>query len=265
MSATPRRRVDRKLKIVGADQIPDAGEFRLTSAEATPRRTYYDGARAPSVSFLFEGGAPTDVRIEVIDRGTREVVDTWVEEAAEPNTRNTAKWDGRTADGAVAENGDYRFAIAGVAGGGPETTADARFAFHRFRFPLDARHEYGDGFGAGRGHEGQDVFAKCGSGLRAARGGRVQVNDTHPAAGNFLVIDGKGTKLDFIYAHLQQRSPLAERRRVRTGRLIGRVGDTGNASGCHLHFEVWSAPGWYEGGEALASVGSLLKTWDGWS
>ena len=23
---------------------------------------------------------------------------------------------------------------------------------------------------------------------------------------------------------------------------------TGNASTCHLHFEIWTAPGWYEGG-----------------
>jgi murein DD-endopeptidase MepM/ murein hydrolase activator NlpD len=68
-----------------------------------------------------------------------------------------------------------------------------------------------------------------------------------------------------MYAHLQKRSPLTEGARVRTGQPIGRVGDTGNASGCHLHFEIWSAPGWYEGGDAMPSVGRNLKLWDTWS
>ena len=31
--------------------------------------------------------------------------------------------------------------------------------------------------------------------------------------------------------------------RVYTGQRIGAVGDTGNARGCHLHFEMWRGPG----------------------
>ena len=41
-------------------------------------------------------------------------------------------------------------------------------------FPLPSKHEYGDGFGAGRGHDGQDLFAKCGRKLVAANDGKVQ-------------------------------------------------------------------------------------------
>jgi murein DD-endopeptidase MepM/ murein hydrolase activator NlpD len=51
---------------------------------------------------------------------------------------------------------------------------------------------------------------------------------------------------------------------VRTGQRIGEVGETGNASGCHLHFEIWSAPGWYEGGNFLNPT-KKLKRWDKWS
>ena len=64
---------------------------------------------------------------------------------------------------------------------------------HAYVFPLQARHSYGDGFGAGRDHQGQDVFAKCGSKLVAARSGRVQTVDSHGSAGNYIVIDGNST------------------------------------------------------------------------
>jgi len=29
-------------------------------------------------------------------------------------------------------------------------------------FPISGKHSYGDGLGAGRGHQGQDLLAKCG-------------------------------------------------------------------------------------------------------
>ena len=49
---------------------------------------------------------------------------------------------------------------------------------------------------------------------------------------------------------------------MRTGQRIGRVGLSGNASDCHLHFELWSRPGWYDGGRAMRSVSRQLKHWD---
>jgi murein DD-endopeptidase MepM/ murein hydrolase activator NlpD len=51
---------------------------------------------------------------------------------------------------------------------------------------------------------------------------------------------------------------------VHTGQMIGRVGDSGNAQGCHLHYEMWDAPGWYDGGDAFDPL-RFLKLWDGWS
>ena len=64
--------------------------------------------------------------------------------------------------------------------------------------------------------------------------------------------------------HLKKRGP-HKGSRVRTGEKIGRVGQTGNASGCHLHFEMWSRPGWYEGGHAMRTLTKKLKKWDHWS
>jgi murein DD-endopeptidase MepM/ murein hydrolase activator NlpD len=254
-----------RLRVLDASAVPTGGSFALDSAAASPKNAFYDGARAPQLTYTFRGGSTADVTITVVNRETKEVVDTFVDRAAEPNAANTATWDGTTTEGTTAPNGDYQFRIADGTAAKGKATPDSSFSFHKFRFPLLAKHGYGDGYGAGRDHEGQDVFAKCGSKILAARGGRVQTNDYQSAAGNYLVIDGKGTGMDFMYAHMLRPSPLREGQRVRTGQVIGQVGQTGNAQGCHLHFELWSAPGYYEGGQAMPSVGTFLKTLDSWS
>ena len=82
----------------------------------------------------------------------------------------------------------------------------------------------------------------------AARGGVVKFKQYHGAAGHYLVIDGERTGIDYTYMHLRDAALVNVGDRVRTGQLIGYVGQTGRASGCHLHFEMWSAPGWYDGG-----------------
>ena len=92
---------------------------------------------------------------------------------------------------------------------------------------------YGTGgaaFGGGRGHQGHDVFAACGTPLWAARGGVVQFKQYHGRAGHYIVIDGQRTGVDYAYMHLRQAALVDEGDRVRTGQLIGYVGDTGDAS-----------------------------------
>ena len=252
---------ERELRIIAPGEVESSGDFELSSAQASPQSTFYDGVRPPGVTYVFRGETASGVRIEVVNRDTDQVVATEIDTAAEPNATNTATWDGLTSDGAPAANGEYKFRIGDAAGAGARATAESGFGYHQYRFPVQGKH----GFGAGRGHQGQDVFARCNAPVRAVRGGRVQVNSTQSAAGNYVVVDGKGTGVDTMYAHLIRRSPLPKGARVRTGQLIGNVGQTGSASGCHLHFEIWTAPGWYEGGSAMPSVGRLMRRWDAWS
>ena len=56
------------------------------------------------------------------------------------------------------------------------------------------------------------------------------------------------TGFDAVYMHLAHTPRLHARDTAETDQRIGSVGDTGNAQGCHLHFELWSEPGWYAGG-----------------
>jgi murein DD-endopeptidase MepM/ murein hydrolase activator NlpD len=132
-------------------------------------------------------------------------------------------------------------------------------------FPIRGRHDLGrsheNRFGGGRGHQGQDMFARCGTRVVAARGGRVRFTGYDGAAGHYLVVRGAGTRQDYVYMHLRDAPRVRPGARVATGARIGRVGRSGRASDCHLHFELWSAPGWYRGGEAYDPL-RRLRAWD---
>jgi murein DD-endopeptidase MepM/ murein hydrolase activator NlpD len=133
----------------------------------------------------------------------------------------------------------------GPASADPETAG--------WRFPVAGAADLGtrvNRFGGGRGHQGQDILAACGEDVVAARSGRVVRNAVHARAGNYLVLehpDGRST----AYMHLRERSAFNSGDRVSSGDRLGAVGRTGRASACNLHFELWSAPGWYRGGSPL--------------
>jgi murein DD-endopeptidase MepM/ murein hydrolase activator NlpD len=262
-------RSPQSLTVVPPDRIPSTASYKLKDAKASPRKSYYYGTRQPKVTYLFTSTEPTDVRIDVVRRADGTVVDSWVRNGQVPNAVHTATWDG-TRDGSrkPARNGSYRFRI-GPESGTMESTTESTFSYHRFKFPIRGRHSYGDGVGAprvGHIHQGQDLAADCGTPLVAARGGRVQWRSTQAGgAGNYVVIDGKRTGHDWVYMHLKHPAKPRRGDRVRTGERIGRIGATGDATGCHLHIEEWSAPGWYEGGHFLASITRHLKRWDRWS
>ena len=253
-----------------------AGTLNLVSAKTTPRKSYYYGVRYPRLSYTIASTqAQNDLRIDVVDVAG-ESVRTFFRNDVAPNVENRIRWDGTANSGRPALNGRYSFRISSQAGT-PATTSTTSseplslsFALYGYAFPVLGAHDFGGseaGFGAGRSghtHQGQDVMAKCGLPMVAARGGKVQLSDYHAAAGNYLVIDGRGTTLDFMYAHLAEPSPLQVGDEVRTGQPIGLVGDTGNAQGCHLHFEIWAAPGWYEGGSPIDPLSYLLR-WDRYS
>jgi murein DD-endopeptidase MepM/ murein hydrolase activator NlpD len=163
---------------------------------------------------------------------------------------------------AVSPIGASAFHDSGGVGSGADGTGDADpSGSSDGQFPVIGKHTYGDGLGAGRDHQGQDLLADCGNRVVAAQPGRVQLRDSHASAGNYVVIDGQGQLEDTVYMHLQRRAEVGKGERVAAGQTIGRVGDTGNAGACHLHFEMWSEPGYYEGGKPIDPEPDLRR-WD---
>jgi murein DD-endopeptidase MepM/ murein hydrolase activator NlpD len=134
-------------------------------------------------------------------------------------------------------------------------------------FPIQGTHDYGGPgarFGASRSghiHQGQDVFAACGTPLVSAMTGTVQYAGYQGSAGNYIVIDNNGSDTDFVYMHLAYPATIRTvNAPVAAGQQIGAVGESGNAEGCHLHFEYWQGD-WWGGGEPIDPL-PYLKAWD---
>lgn len=171
-------------------------------------------------------------------------------------------WDGRTRRGRLSPAGRYEVTAGPV--GGPFRDL-GRFRLHSHRFPVEGPHgsrgfigEFGAPRVDGRTHEGFDVTAACGSPLVAVRAGRIIKKAYDPRLyGNYVVLKGEGERRTYKYSHLLRPAPVRKGKRVRAGRRLGSVGQTGNAAStpCHLHIEVRTRG-------RLLDPKPLLKAWD---
>ncbi|MEA5445223.1 peptidoglycan DD-metalloendopeptidase family protein [Gammaproteobacteria bacterium AB-CW1] len=88
-----------------------------------------------------------------------------------------------------------------------------------------------------RAHRGVDYAAPTGTPIRAAGDGRITLRGRHGGYGNTVQIQ-HGERYSTLYAHMS-RFANGHRvgSRVRQGEVIGYVGQTGLATGPHLHYE----------------------------
>ena len=278
----------------GSESSPSAVALTIDTAAAPPaatgggdglgidvevqgNRVFYGAARKAQVSYVVRGSQPANVAVELVRLSDGVAITRWEPGLVQPETPQIVTWDG-TAGGKVQRAGRYAFRVSAQSPSGatasssqvqPPSTAPAApvpgsFLFQRNIFPIRGAHTMGTGaaaFGGGRGHQGQDVFATCGTPLVAATAGVVKFKRYQSRAGNYLVIDGDRTGYDYAYMHLRDAALVEQGDHVHTGQRIGFVGDTGHADGCHLHFEVWTGPGWYSGGHVIDPL-PLLQAWD---
>ncbi|MCC3277695.1 peptidoglycan DD-metalloendopeptidase family protein [Arthrobacter sp. zg-Y40] len=154
-----------------------------------------------------------------------------------------------------------RAAAAGGGGGAPQQmpAPSAPSAAFGLRYPvMNAPISSGFGWRAtpagtidfyGKGgylHAGTDFAGGCGAPIYAAAAGEVwrAVPSTNQSemigAGNYVVLNHGvvgGHVLATNYYHMTQYV-VAQGQWVNAGQLIGYIGQTGNAQGCHLHFET---------------------------
>ncbi|HEX7299076.1 MAG TPA: M23 family metallopeptidase [Solirubrobacteraceae bacterium] len=243
----------------------------LVEAKVQTRRLLFEGGRLATVSFYVRGASPVNVAVDVVRASDRVAVAHYAVPAVAPGTVQSVDWDGTIA-GVAQPEGRYVFQVsasANVATARAAQTAPPAPRFESFWlvrhvFPIAGPHTYGDPFGvqrAGHVHQGQDVMADCGTPLVAVHSGTVKFVGSQALAGNYIVIAGDDGVADYVYMHLRDGALVAKGAPVATGQQIGFVGRTGDATACHLHFELWPAPGWYTGGQAVDPAPSL-RAWD---
>ncbi len=110
-------------------------------------------------------------------------------------------------------------------------------------FVLPAEGRFTSGYGArwGTNHWGIDIANSIGTPILAAADGVVE--EAGPASGfgmwvQILHADGTTT----VYGHIN-RALVEVGEQVRAGEEIAEMGNRGQSTGPHLHFEVWNADG----------------------
>jgi len=134
-------------------------------------------------------------------------------------------------------------------------------------FPVLGPHDFGGTdarFGAqrtGHIHQGQDVLAAEGTPVVTPLAGTVTYKAYQASgAGYYLVVHGSDAR-DYAFMHCQKDSIPVEAGAVLVqGQQVCLVGHTGDASGPHLHFEIWVG-GWQRGGHPIDPFPDL-QAWD---
>jgi murein DD-endopeptidase MepM/ murein hydrolase activator NlpD len=124
-----------------------------------------------------------------------------------------------------------------VPGSQAQSLGDRAIQSATYIWPL-TRVEVSSPFGQrwGRLHSGIDLRAPRGTPVKASSHGRVIFSGRKSGYGKIIII-AHADDVETTYAH-NSRNLVKVGQRVKKGRVIAKVGRTGNATGYHLHFEI---------------------------
>lgn len=132
----------------------------------------------------------------------------------------------------------------------PGVPTPAQTAAGKAVFPVQAPHTFGgpeNRFGAPRSghiHQGQDILAEEGGPDVAPLTGTIVTTANQSGGAGYYVVEHTSAGFDFMFAHCKAGSfAVSSGEAVSAGQQLCLVGQTGDATGPHLHFEMWVG-GW---------------------
>jgi murein DD-endopeptidase MepM/ murein hydrolase activator NlpD len=117
-------------------------------------------------------------------------------------------------------------------------------------FPVQGAHSFGNAenrYGAARSghiHEGQDVLTAEGTAVVAPLAGTITSTAYQAGGAGYYGVEHTLIGFDFMFAHCKAASlAVGANQVVSAGQPVCQAGQTGDATGPHLHFEMWVG-GW---------------------
>jgi murein DD-endopeptidase MepM/ murein hydrolase activator NlpD len=139
-------------------------------------------------------------------------------------------------------------------GGGTTSGVGGRYTGGRLAWPVIGGNNY-ISQGYHYGHWAIDIAADYGSTVVAAAGGKVIFAGWKNNGGGWQVWISHGGNLFTTYNHMSALT-VGTGESVSRGEQVGRIGATGDATGPHLHFEVWVGAIW-NGGQRMNPLNYL--------
>jgi murein DD-endopeptidase MepM/ murein hydrolase activator NlpD len=173
-------------------------------------------------------------------QGARDAYQQWVaeKEAAEAAARAEAERAAREAAAAAAAAAarDQAAGNGGGGGGGGSGSGGGAPSGSNYVFPTSGWISSCFGWRWGALHGGVDIAAPVGTNIYSVTSGTVVRNGYASGFGLALYIRGDDGAVT-VYGHVN-REFVSAGERVHAGQLIAEVGNRGNSTGPHLHFEV---------------------------
>lgn len=269
---------------------PDAAVPKDDKSGGTGKGSRKRGAKPPVITALalvsdalFDEGRPLKIKYKIVSRARKVRVRLVVRTSGGKYVKTVQLGVRRTRTAlsdelsqqqlGIGATGGYKLRMIATDGKGRRAARAAKvptwltFNYADHRFPLTGAFSWGgegSRFGAGRPdhiHQGQDLTAAEGTPIVAPYGGTVSwVKYQADGAGWYVVLDGLDGR-DYVFMHLKAGSiEVKQGQVVPTGKLLGRVGNTGASSGAHLHFEIWTGGPWQFGGKPV-DPRPLLEQW----